>query len=102
MTIDDIFDRSNEGEGLYDKYRVYFADELDSIVTEAGWDDGEPPLHKAQVPGFVFVLRPDHDYHARVALAAYMESVRGFNPTLAEDIGGALDLLDVPKMMIPD
>lgn len=95
MTTDGIFDQSNEGEGLYDKYRVYFSEGLPPDWQGAAYRD-------ALVPGFVFVLRPDHDYHARVALAAYMESVRGFNPTLAEDIGGALDLLDVPKMMIPD
>lgn len=96
MTTDDIFDQSNEGEGLYDKYRVYHTDAI-----PADWGSSDE-LADARVDGFVFVLRPDHDYHARVALAAYMESVRGFNPTLAEDIGGALDLLDVPKMMIPD
>lgn len=38
----------------------------------------------------VFVLEPAHDPHARVALGAYIESVRVDHPLLAADLGNWL------------
>lgn len=53
--------------GLHGKY----------IVRKA--DTGEPVFD-------CFVLRPDRDPHARKALTAYMTSVAGENPALANDL----------------
>jgi hypothetical protein len=54
--------------GLYDKYRVH------------------RPGHSTEPLDGCFVLRPAHDPHARVALAAYAESVEPCNPALAHDL----------------
>lgn len=58
---------NDNAQGLYAKYNVTKADD-GSVV------DG------------CFVLRPDRDPHARVALQAYAESCQEENPALAADI----------------
>jgi len=59
---------SDKQQGLYDKYEVRKT------------DTGE------RVTGLAFVLLPGKDQNARVALAAYAESVRLENPALYQDI----------------
>lgn len=49
--------------------------------------------HWKEITDFFFLLKPKRDHHARVALAAYIESVKEENPKLAEDLKGAMDLL---------
>lgn len=51
-------------KGLYDKYEVY--------------EDGEP------VEGFTFVLKPETDFAARVALKAYADATE--NEALSDDL----------------
>lgn len=112
-------------EGLYDKYRVIRTADLDRLALLAEEEDdvdGGPTMvatfavetvkwvESASISGmngqegssFVFVLRPDHDYHARVALAAYAASVRAYNPQLADDLDQALGLMEIPSSMVPD
>lgn len=55
--------------GLYGKYRIEKS-------------DGTPVDSKA----VYFTLRIDTDPHARTAIRAYIESCRGENPELAEDL----------------
>jgi hypothetical protein len=108
-------------EGLYDKYRVIKTADLDQLAAMAELPELSAELkdmavetvkwvENASISGmngaegssFVFVLRPDHDYHARVALAAYAASVVAYNPQLADDLNQALDLMEVPSSMVPD
>lgn len=113
--------------GLYDKYRVIKTEDLsemarlaerlsniddpetkmDSIAAAAivRWVEGHSlsgSVHDENLGSLVFVLRPDHDYHARVALYAYAASVQSYNDDLAMDLFGALDLMNVPTKMEPD
>ncbi len=85
-------------KGLYPKYIVYrwpddhWGDEpqyradylADVSVGPEG--KGEVWFEMEQPGGFLFVLKPDSDQHARVALAAYAESVRPSDPSLASDL----------------
>ena len=94
-------------KGLYPKYIVYRwpTDSLNEDPDiqasylrsdfEAGV--GEVWLEMEQVTGFVFVLKPDTDQHARVALVAYAESVRPSDPQLAADLDLVLsqEIIDV-------
>jgi hypothetical protein len=115
-------------DGLYDKYRVIKTADLDDLARIAeghGERMAEMGIHEpnigveivkwveaASISGMtdegvngtsmVFVLRPDHDYHARVALSAYAASVVAYNPQLADDLNQALDLMEVPSSMVPD
>lgn len=111
-------------DGLYDKYRVIKTEDLDKLAKIAE-DDGQPPhivdaavetvkwVEAAAISGsndkgffegpqFVFVLRPDKDYHAWVALQTYAASVYAHNPVLCEDILQAIGLISVPTNMDPD
>jgi hypothetical protein len=84
--------------GLYPKYIVYrwpteaLGLEPDVHATylrdfQVGPDGpGEVWEEMEQVQGFVFVLKPSTDQHARVAIAAYAESVRPNDPRLAADL----------------
>ena len=90
--------------GLYPKYIVYLwpSDSFDdepqlradylADVTVGPDGQGEVWFEMEQPKGFLFVLKPDTDQHARVALAAYAESVRPSNPRLAEDLDGVLEI----------
>jgi hypothetical protein len=51
---------------------------------------GEVWEEMEQVQVFTFVLKPDTDQHARVAIAAYAESVRPTDPRLAADLDEAM------------
>ena len=96
--------------GLYPKYIVYrwpeqAASEEPDIQASyladftVGPDGmGEVWLEMEQPSGFLFVLKPDTDQHARVALAAYTESVRPSDPQLAADLDLVLsqEIIDAP------
>jgi hypothetical protein len=70
----DEIDEDGIPVGMYPKYTVYRNSE------------GRPPIQPLFEIRDVFVLAPSKDYHARVALAAYIESVRYFNESLANDL----------------
>lgn len=83
--------------GLYDKYRVFREPKeaaYHPVEVKATWHNEEHfdqyskdaviPLE--EVESFVFVLKPDTDPHARVALATYAASVRPTDPQLAADL----------------
>lgn len=78
--------------GVYPKYLVFkHPDFYPDVVAATAWEDeASSSVNLEQIEEFVFVLRPDRDYHARVALAAYMESVRGYDSSLAEDLDTVL------------
>ena len=52
--------------------------------------DGEP------ADGIFFVLKPDSDVHARVAVRAYAEACYDENPELSDDLLDMLDLISPP------
>jgi hypothetical protein len=91
----------DDSKGLYPKYVVFNHPEEDAenLIGEYYGSDGR--YHAMiSVKDFCFVLKPSKDYHARVAMAAYAESVRHWNPQLAEDLDDALDLAQTmtPRM----
>lgn len=99
----DIRDMSQDPDpdGLYDKYRVYKEPhDVDEhpvpadgprYTTNKTYAPGKPiEAYMEEVREFVFVLKPDSDPHARVAMAAYAESVQGEKPMLAEDLRSVL------------
>lgn len=114
-----------EPDGLYEEYRVFkepadvsehpvplhHEPTYDPATYEGpiGWmrDRQEGSVHSIlpraleEVEAFIFPLKPDNDVHARVAIAAYAESVRGEKPQLASDLRDVLDSLDemVPQMV---
>lgn len=112
-----------EPDGLYEKYRVFKEPENVTehpvpLYHEPTYDPAsyEGPIEYMgnrgeihsilpraleEVEAFVFPLKPDSDIHARVAIAAYAESVRGEKPQLASDLRDVLDSLDemVPQMV---
>lgn len=117
----------SDKDGLYDKYRVIKTEDLDALAKLAegvGSDMGATEISKqatetikwiemVSISGmndkgffdgrqFVFVLRPDRDYHAWVALQTYAASVYAHNPVLCEDILQAIGLMAVPTNMEPD
>ena len=61
-------------KGLYSKYVVFRK-------------DGEP------AEGVFFVLKPEKDLHARVAVKAYADACKGDDPKLAKDLYDLLDLI---------
>ena len=73
--------------GLYAKYRVFKepadADTHPVDITIFTTSDHSSVL---EVESFVFVLKPDSDHHARVALAAYAQSVIIEKPELYNDL----------------
>lgn len=62
---------------------LFLSDETTDEYTEA-----------SEVKGAFFVLRPEHDHHARVAMAAYAYSCRKELPHLAADIIGMIEALE--------
>lgn len=87
--------------GLYPKYLVYRWPSVEgepNVMATYMADDislgpdgvGEVWLEMDQVDEFYFVLKPSTDQHARVALAAYAESVRPTDPRLAADLDAVL------------
>lgn len=114
---------NDEKDGLYDKYRVIKTEDLDllSKIAEDELETQEVRDYAVQtikwiemfaIDGmrdqgahgtqFVFPLRPDKDFHARVALFAYAASVEPHNEPLAHDLFEALGLMDPPSNMEPD
>lgn len=78
-----------EPDELYVKYRIFHEPSVEvhpAEVTASYKADGDRPRPLYEVEGFLFPLKPDTDRHARVALAAYAESVRVDRPRLAEDL----------------
>lgn len=83
-----------EEDGLYFKYRVF--KEPDNVYTHptallASYNSitegaGQMAALAEEVRSFVFVLKPDTDHHARVALAAYAKSVAIEKPRLHNDL----------------
>lgn len=88
---------------FYVKYRVFREpdhntlkhDQLDPVPMHAQflieednnfevWDEAE------ELDKFFFVLRPETDHHARVALAAYVQSCREEFPNLSADLDSVL------------
>lgn len=81
-------------DGLYEKYRVFKEPDND-------YEEGHPvpvigphflpdeygdAIELEEVTTFVFVLKPDTDHHARVALAAYAASCHQDRPQLSDDL----------------
>jgi hypothetical protein len=93
--------------GIYPKYLVFKHPEEDffDVVAYAlsqGLLTPEVRIPLDLVEDFTFTLRPSKDYHARVALAAYAESVRHWNPKLAEDLEWAIaEAQSTPPRMEP-
>ena len=89
--MDEKRDEMIEGipHGMYPKYAVYRmpADPDWRVAPPVGFPEkGSGQLQNLEEVPDVFVLAPSKDYHARVALAAYIESVRGYNEQLASDL----------------
>jgi hypothetical protein len=86
-----------EPDGLYNKYRVFREPEnVEEHPTdlEAIYQDSDGATRfSEEVREFVFVLKPDSDRHARIAIAAYAESVDLEKPQLAEDLREILRVL---------
>ncbi len=82
---------SLEHEGIYPKYLVFkHPDYIPEVIS--AWSEGEDQgtQRLILVEDFVFVLKPNTDQHARVAIAAYAESVGIENPGLADDLRAIL------------
>ena len=93
----------DEGQGIYPKYVVFKHPEFPTnlVIGHAENPEGTP-IEMEEVTDFTFTLRPSKDYHARVAMAAYAESVRHWNEQLAEDLYEALSLAQsMPPRMEP-
>lgn len=102
IQVKELLNESEE-DGLYFKYRVF--KEPDDVYTHptsmmasytsikeglmpSGYTsikEGRTSLAE-EVSSFVFVLKPDTDHHARVALAAYAKSVAVEKPRLHSDL----------------
>lgn len=88
------------------KYVVYHHPPFPDDPTKDDWikayyfegvdpeDQGEIWLDMQEVSSFVFVLRPDRDVHARVALAAYIESAKQDYPRLSEELRHVLEVME--------
>lgn len=89
-------------QGLYPKYVVFKHPEAETFWSIAHASIEGRLIDLEEVEDFTFVLRPSKDYHARVAMAAYAESVRHWNEQLAEDLYEALELArTMPPRMEP-
>lgn len=106
MNHEEIRHTLDEPDELFPKYRVFREPEDDLPEDRRPpSDEGHPvrmiatypaPLSRSgyelaeEVQGFLFVLKPDSDHHARVALSAYAASVAPFKPGLAKDLRDVL------------
>jgi hypothetical protein len=81
-----------EDDKLFDKYRVFYSPEEGNpaVAVEASYrtmfGDEEVLVRMKEVTDFVFVLRPEVDEAAQVALGAYALAVRKTKPELAQDL----------------
>ncbi len=77
-------------EGVYPKYLVYrhpdFMPAYNECYVQEFSEDFSPRISMELVDDFCFVLRPIKDKHARVAMAAYAESVIEENSLLAKEL----------------
>ncbi len=77
-----------ETEGIYPKYVVFkhpgFVPE--QVIAHAYEQVMGIGMNLPRVKEFVFVLKPGTDKHARVAIAAYAESVRYDKPVLSQEL----------------
>ncbi len=77
-------------KGIYPKYVVFKHPPFEpSSVTAGAIEfsvDYSPLIPLEQVEEFCFVLKPGTDHHARVAIAAYAQSVMGDSPLLGEEL----------------
>ena len=89
----------------YWKYRVYHEPEsnklighpvpVDAVFQAKLLPNGEEEWKELEeVEGTFFVLRPENDHHARVAIAAYAYSCRKDLPHLAADLIGMIEALE--------
>lgn len=76
---------SNPNRGMFHKYVVLKTEDMDVGIT-ATEEPGEVRFTISNPVEDAFVLRPSKDFHARVALAAYIESVRLYDEHLADDM----------------
>lgn len=85
-----VEESSEDPDGLYYKYRVFREpDDADDhpVPMDCEYHDADNKIrYMEEVKEFVFVLKPDSDPHARVALAAYGQSVRSEKPQLYDDL----------------
>lgn len=90
-----FFHTADDPDEMYVKYRVFREPEEAQdhpVDVQATWmDQQENSGALWEVEDFIFVLKPDTDHHARVALGAYIESVRPFKPQLAKDLAMVLE-----------
>ncbi len=85
-------------DALYEKYRVFrepknspeHPAEIVAYWVNPNTEDGYEYPVLSEVREFVFVLKPDTDKHALLALKVYAELVAGDYPKLAEDLRIAL------------
>ena len=92
-------------KGIYPKYVVFKHPEFipEDLVAQAfgAHLDLDSSVDLDLVEDFVFALVPEKDHHARVALAAYAESVRPYQSALADDIDTVLGGLSPIARMNP-
>jgi hypothetical protein len=70
-------------DGLYPKYRVTKISDGSTVIN-------------------FFVLRPERDVHAQVALRYYADSVAKDNPTLSKELHAWMDSLACEHLEMPD
>lgn len=82
--------KAKDQDGLYEKYRVFKEPddaETHPVQVDAFWMKSRTKrIELEEVEDFVFVLKPDTDPHALVALSAYAMSVKKDKPHLAADL----------------
>lgn len=87
----------NPEDGLVDKYHVFRSPPVEVTGTHASYEGrsliggGAISGIMQEVDAFVFVLKPNNDHHARVALAAYAASCAITKPQLSRELYGMLD-----------
>ena len=77
-----------EGKGIYPKYVVFKHPSFvpEQVIAHAYEEVMGIGMNLPRVEEFVFVLKPGTDRHARVALAAYAQSVMVDKPLLGEEL----------------
>jgi len=82
-----------EDRGIYPKYVVFKHPEYEPTWIEAQTFSISGPTFPGEqgdkldlVEEFIFVLKPGSDRHARVAMAAYAQSVMEDKPLLGEEL----------------
>lgn len=80
-------------QGIYPKYVVFKHPKQEvehfqakAWIPQPGYENAWDIPTLELVDDFVFVLKPIKDKHARIAMAAYAESVKEEKPQLAKDL----------------